>query len=966
MAEIMEQQLQNLYTVYYQKYDGALLYHDGLYDVRRAYFTSGGKRQKNKVVKEADGVSYRYSYLMERGQPLKWKKLEGFRQVEISEPDAAGGYHILTQDENKKVVKIAYYDRDHLWKRTDYYSPRLRQQPMEILEPGENGVLLLRELKAGRYDDARALYPCKVPKSPEAESFLSNQVPVPELTVRSQSGDFYYCEQELAQKREALLEEYQRGGGKAPQTVFQEEAGGQNAVSEPQDEDRPDREGGFTVASQKPDPEKPEDNSYEWGAGDSAFEKYKEEPEQSSGVKYTEEYEYPYQEPKPEEKTAVSAAGTGPEAAGSGEEPAYRYDRVEEREPEKNSRQQEYVPAAQPAPVSEEEKPSPRRYNVAVKPMSADTYTASDRIAPPAVKEAVAQEDGGAETPYAEKGELKDLCNGVMNGCPYIAMGKMSICVSLEECYYYFGSVEDGLREGRGRTAMMDGGTAFEGGYLHDQRDGFGTYYYKSGKLCYAGDWKENRRNGMGVSFKASNGSCYAGFWNQDSPVGPGALLSKEKGLVYAGYFEDGKRSGAGVSFQPEDRSLFIGQWRNGVQQLKGTLVDQDGTLLYSGGFANGKRSGTGTEYDPNGQVRYTGKWAENAWNGEGVWYREDGHVIKGQFRSGAVDGQAVEYSKNGVKLYEGGFENGVYSGRGCRYFPGGGRYEGSFLAGKPVGWLSGYDADGNLVYEGHWENDEFQGQGRYFSNGEKVYEGEFSHNQFEGQGLEYQNGEIAYRGGYVCSSREGLGVLYENGEPRYAGEFRQNRMHGRINEIQNGRVLAECVYQDGVLRYEKRYSLSDGKPYLAFEGFMKNGKPGGMGCRYNPYGEKVEEGLYQDGELAKSMQVAPKKMPLLPENPENPAYEAYRKGPEYGIELPVCGGIYTGVLKNGLPNGRGTILRGDHRYTGEFINGAPAGRGVLYQNDGTIIEGKFFMEPAGFTGLRHLAFENGIEYWYQ
>ena len=142
--------------------------------------------------------------------------------------------------------------------------------------------------------------------------------------------------------------------------MFQEEAGGQNAVSEPQDEDRPDREGGFTVASQKPDPEKPEDNSYEWGAGDSAFEKYKEEPEQSSGVKYTEEYEYPYQEPKPEEKTAVSAAGTGPEAAGSGEEPAYRYDRVEEREPEKNS----------PPSIKIIEKKIPR-YTVFVKIVSA-------------------------------------------------------------------------------------------------------------------------------------------------------------------------------------------------------------------------------------------------------------------------------------------------------------------------------------------------------------------------------------------------------------------------------------------------------------------------------------------------------------------------------------------------------------------------------------------------------------------
>ncbi len=240
--------------------------------------------------------------------------------------------------------------------------------------------------------------------------------------------------------------------------MFQEEAGGQNAVSEPQDEDRPDREGGFTVASQKPDPEKPEDNSYEWGAGDSAFEKYKEEPEQSSGVKYTEEYEYPYQEPKPEEKIGRvrcwHRAGSG--GIGRGACLPVRPGRGEGTG--ENSRQQEYVPTAQPAPVSEEEKPSPRRYNVAVKPMSADTYTASDRIAPPAVKEAVAQEDGGAETPYAEKGELKDLCNGVMNGCPYIAMGKMSICVSPEECYYYFGSVEDGLREGRGRTAMMDGG----------------------------------------------------------------------------------------------------------------------------------------------------------------------------------------------------------------------------------------------------------------------------------------------------------------------------------------------------------------------------------------------------------------------------------------------------------------------------------------------------------------------------
>ena len=59
--------------------------------------------------------------------------------------------------------------------------------------------------------------------------------------------------------------------------------------------------------------------------------------------------------------------------------------------------------------------------------MSADTYTASDRIG--AARGKGGRGPGGRrrEIPYGEKGELKDLCNGVMNGCPYIAMGKMSI-----------------------------------------------------------------------------------------------------------------------------------------------------------------------------------------------------------------------------------------------------------------------------------------------------------------------------------------------------------------------------------------------------------------------------------------------------------------------------------------------------------------------------------------------------------
>ena len=47
------------------------------------------------------------------------------------------------------------------------------------------------------------------------------------------------------------------------------------------------------------------------------------------------------------------------------------------------------------------------------------------------------------------------------------------------------------MRDGRGRTAMENGITAYEGNYKDDKRSGFGAYYFKSGNLCYVGAWCE-------------------------------------------------------------------------------------------------------------------------------------------------------------------------------------------------------------------------------------------------------------------------------------------------------------------------------------------------------------------------------------------------------------------------------------------------------------------------------------------
>lgn len=58
------------------------------------------------------------------------------------------------------------------------------------------------------------------------------------------------------------------------------------------------------------------------------------------------------------------------------------------------------------------------------------------------------------------------------------------IVVSARESYLYFGGIAQGLREGRGRTQMANGCTAYEGGYRQDKRDGFGPIITRAESLA--------------------------------------------------------------------------------------------------------------------------------------------------------------------------------------------------------------------------------------------------------------------------------------------------------------------------------------------------------------------------------------------------------------------------------------------------------------------------------------------------
>lgn len=140
------------------------------------------------------------------------------------------------------------------------------------------------------------------------------------------------------------------------------------------------------------------------------------------------------------------------------------------------------------------------------------------------------------------------------------------------EKYCYYGDINDDcMRDGYGRTEMLNGKTAYEGNYKNNKRNGFGSFYYKNGGLCYTGEWKDNKRNGFGVGVRSSDGSFHAGIWSNNKPEGVGARFDKYGKLSYIANFKNGKESGLCVEYR-EDGGITIFKWVNDAKKIIETI----------------------------------------------------------------------------------------------------------------------------------------------------------------------------------------------------------------------------------------------------------------------------------------------------------------------------------------------------------------------------------------------------------
>lgn len=1059
---------------------------DVLCAARKRFFETGTKQKKRSTIK-TDNVTYNYSYALENGTLLKYRKTKAGLLVEhvVETPD---GYYVEQLDDRRQPIKRTYYLRQHLWQRTEYLS---EGAVMLRMAPGDNADVPTIVCKSSTR--TTILYPFDVSLDKELTQKLNILTSEPKVFCVTNCGSFYFCteDEQLARKQALdkllqeektadeetvssasaragdagfvinadLLQQQERGSldlfhiqatrlsdlpeaipDSVPEVSLDNtpEAASKDtplvddgtsdevtaavppaAVAAPDTTSTPD-----TLTEEPPLTVTPSDTATSEAAvpqDEDFFDKVSAIAEQALQEEQKAAASTDTPAEVPPTVSAPSDTATSEAAAAQDEDFFDKVAAIAERALQEEQKVAATAPTETPAEVPPTvSTPSDTAISEATVPQDEDFF---DKVA--AIAEKALQEEKAAAVPApapthtpAEEPQpavihsdtttseaadptaprlfdepnraavpMKPNCS-FAEECPYEAADKCVI-TSDGKRYYYFGEMKNHQRDGRGRTVMPNGETAYEGEYVQDRRDGFGVYYYQSGQLCYVGDWKQNRREGFGAAFSAANGSVLAGRWQEDHAAGVIAHFDKEGHLLYAGGTDNGQRSGAGLTYNRQDGTYFIGKYQAGVFLETGTQFDSNGDLLYTGGYRNNARNGEGTAYTADGRIRYRGQWLNDCYHGEGTLYREDGSTITGHFKNGQACGHCTLTDTTGRTVYSGSFLDDRYNGVG-RLFLEDGRYaEGRFIDGEPTGIFNEYSADKRLIYCGEWDGKQRSGRGIAYENGEKRYEGEFRQALYHGQGKLYRNGEAVYIGTFKEGRRDGFGVsyehkemcykglwhndcyngsgiLYENGEARFVGLFRNGQRDGRINEIENRHVRRRSLYANDERVYTCEYSR-DGS--LVYYGSMSGDQRSGMGCSFGDHAEKQFEGIFRHDKPDKAMRVFLKELPELPVCTAlaSTEYELYRLTPEYIIEKSITvhgvNAVYSGRLKNGLPDGSGTILYSDHRYTGYFSDGLPQGEGILYLHSGEEHKGLF--STKAFEGCQTLVLSD-LTYFYR
>ena len=625
----------DVYGVCFPQRDSLDVLHSEFAAAREQFFSGGRKTVKvgrSQVVKGFDGKLK--GKLSRRG--LYWKKtatgMAGERAIALEEVfEQKGGWVLVTRDFRNVIVSRAFFNKSHIWLKSEYYEPWDAACARVIFKPGDLGDTVERfdwDPVNKRYDST-LLYPVTYQPGTPEESLLTARFGQPQLLVATAQGQFGYCPQQEAKDRQQAREQIQEG------TILLMPAWEvkDGEIAKPQKEEDEESAISFTTLEDYAQLPPAQEEASAAAAGEEAPEKEapspagEEAPEKEAPSVGEEAPEKEAQSPAGEEAPEEEAPSAGEEAPQK-EAPSRRGRSAREGAPPPGRKRPEEAPSPAGEETPEKEAQSPAGEEAPEKEAPSPAgEEAPEEEAPVPRRGGSAREGGpvsrGKEAPEKEASPAEEETPGE-EPLPQEDAAILQAARQAAQGQAQTGEVQPG--EG---TLVVQGkeagrAAAYDGAYAQGKRQGFGSAYYQDGALRYAGFWNQGRKEGLGVSFRDGDHALHVARWTDGKPGEFVSLFDGQGNLRYSGYMKDGKKDGAGVSPAPQGEGLYVGKWKDGESLEVGSAFDREGNLLYYGQWKDGKRHGRGTAFDKTGTVVFDGEWKEDAYF-NGVLYQKWG-----------------------------------------------------------------------------------------------------------------------------------------------------------------------------------------------------------------------------------------------------------------------------------------------------------------------------------------------------
>lgn len=488
----------DVYRVCFTDRDTPELLRDELAAARKKFFTENKhtvRVGKSEIVKGFDGKLH--GKLTKHG--LYWKKTAGKLPLEQSF-DLKNGYVLVRRDFRNVIVSRTYFDKNHLWLKSEYFSPNSQSSAQVMFKPCDSSELVERfdlDTEHNRYR-ATELHPLPYMAGTAEQSILNARFGEPTLIISTAEGEFCYCPKHEAQQRKRALDDIKDG------TIVLMPA---------------------------------------WEVKDGTLAS--EADEEETNVTFTSLEEYAKIEPG----QPVEASPESPEPAGPLEQPTEEFTPADlpeqpESEATPTDENEEILAAARKAAQLEAATPE------------APSPTHDEKI----VSTAIAHRQNGLT---AYNGEYRDgkrdgfgsyyykdgsLCYagfwrddkkdglGVSfrdtDHALHIAKwqnGQPGGIVSLfdsEGSLRFGGRIVNGKKEGAGVSINQADGTVFVGKWENGQPTGLGSSFDRDGNLLYYGNWRDGKRDGHGTEFDQSGAIVFDGEW-KDGKYHNGILYQK-------------------------------------------------------------------------------------------------------------------------------------------------------------------------------------------------------------------------------------------------------------------------------------------------------------------------------------------------------------------------------------------------------------------------------------------------------